>query len=91
MVRGQHLSQIKARLLWLAENVISPIKTQHATTGTSAATYKVLEPHYACIKEALKLPRAFSRLEDFTNTFNYRTEREAEIFQVKVYGLIRLN
>ena len=67
------------------------IKTEQAKSGTSAATYKVLEPHYVCIKEALKLPRAFSRLEDFTNTFNYRTEREAEIFQVKVYGLIRLN
>ena len=42
IVRWQHLSRIKARLLWLAENVISPIKTQQATSGTSAATYKVM-------------------------------------------------
>ena len=39
IVRWQHLSRIKARLLWLVENVFSPIKTQQATSGTSAATY----------------------------------------------------
>ena len=44
IIRWQHLFRIKARLLWLAENVISPIKTQQATSGTSAATYKVMEP-----------------------------------------------
>ena len=40
--RWQHLSPIKVRLLWLAKNVISPIKMQLAT---SAAIYKVMEPH----------------------------------------------
>ena len=46
IAREQHLSQIKARLLWLDENVFSPIKTQQATSGTSAATYKLMEPHW---------------------------------------------
>ena len=45
IVRWQHLSQIKAILLWLDENVFSPIKTQQATSRTSAATYKLMEPH----------------------------------------------
>ena len=45
IVRGQHLSPIKARLLWLVENVFSPIKMQQATSGTSAATYELMEPH----------------------------------------------
>ena len=40
IVKWQHLSRIKARLLWLVEIFFSPIKTQQATTGTSAATYK---------------------------------------------------
>ena len=44
VVRCQHLSQIKARLLCLAENVISPIKTRQATSGTSAAAYKLMDP-----------------------------------------------
>ena len=43
IVRGQHLSQIKARLLWLVENVISQIKTQQAISRTSAATDKLME------------------------------------------------
>ena len=41
----QHLSRIKARLFWQDENVSSPIKMQQATSGTSAATYKMMEPH----------------------------------------------
>ena len=45
IVRWQHLSQIKARLLWLVKNVFSTIKTQQATSGTCAATYKLMEPH----------------------------------------------
>ena len=46
VVRWQHLSRIKAKLLWLFENVLSPIKKQQATSRTSAATYKLMEPHY---------------------------------------------
>ena len=46
VVRGQHLSQIKARLLWLVENVLSPIKTQQPKSGTSAATYRLMEPQW---------------------------------------------
>ena len=46
IIRWQHLSRIKARLLWLAENAISPIKTHQAASGTSAATYKLMEPHW---------------------------------------------
>ena len=33
VVRGQNLSQIKARLLWQVENVLSLIKTQQPTSG----------------------------------------------------------
>ena len=47
IARWQHLSQIKAGLLWLVENVFSTIKTQQATSGTNAATYKLMEPHWA--------------------------------------------
>ena len=46
IARWQHLSQIKATLLWPVENVFSPIKTQQATSGTNAATYKLMEPHW---------------------------------------------
>ena len=49
IVRWQHLSRIKARLLWLVENVFSPIKMQQATSGTSAATYELMEPHCTII------------------------------------------
>ena len=45
IVRWQHLSRIKARLFWLAKNVFSPIQMQQATSGTSAATYELMEPH----------------------------------------------
>ena len=45
IAREQHLSQIKARLLRLVENVFSPIKMQQATSGTNAATYTLMEPH----------------------------------------------
>ena len=43
-VRWQHLSQIKASSLWLAENVFSPIKTERATSEASAATNKQMDP-----------------------------------------------
>ena len=43
--RWQHLSQIKARLLWLVENVFFLMKTQQAISGTSAATCQLMEPH----------------------------------------------
>ena len=46
MVRGLHLSQIKARLLGPVEDVFSQINMQQATSGTSAATYKLIEPYY---------------------------------------------
>ena len=46
IVRWQHLSRIKARLYWLVENDFFPIKTQQATSGTSAATYELMEPHW---------------------------------------------
>ena len=45
IVKGQRISQIKARLLGQVENVFSHIKTQQATSGTSAAIYKLMEPH----------------------------------------------
>ena len=41
----QHLSQIKARLFWIVENVFFLMKTQQALSGTSAATCKLMEPH----------------------------------------------
>ena len=44
------LIQEKASLLWLAENVVSPIKLQQATSGTSAATHKVMEPHWSNVQ-----------------------------------------
>ena len=46
-IRCKHVArwqQIKARLFWLAENVVLPMKTQQAISGTSAATYKLMEP-----------------------------------------------
>ena len=64
IVRWQHLSQIKARLLWLVENVFSPIKTQQATSGTSAATNKLMEPHWSnrdhCSESPARLTRTFA-------------------------------
>ena len=45
VIRWQHLSWIKDGLLWLAENVISQIKMQKATSVTSAATCKLIEPY----------------------------------------------
>ena len=45
IARWQDLSQIKARLLWLAENVLSQIKTQQPTSRTSAAAYELMERH----------------------------------------------
>ena len=45
IVRRQQLSQRKARLLWLVENAFSPIAVQQLTSGTSAATHKLMEPH----------------------------------------------
>ena len=45
VVRWQHLSWINARLLWLVEDVISPIKMQQATSLSSAATYKLMKPY----------------------------------------------
>ena len=44
IVRWQHFSRIKARLLLLAENVIAQMKTRQATPWTRAATYKLMEP-----------------------------------------------
>ena len=46
VARWQHLSQIKARLFWLVENVFFPMKTQQAISGTSAATCQLMEPHW---------------------------------------------
>ena len=46
IVRGQHISQIKAMLLGQVDSVFSHIKAQQATSGTSAATYKLMEPHW---------------------------------------------
>ena len=43
IIRWQHLSQVKARFLWLLENIFSSIKTQRAKSGTSA-TFKLMEP-----------------------------------------------
>ena len=44
IVRWQHLSQIKARLFWLVENIFFQLKTLLAKSGTSAATYDLMEP-----------------------------------------------
>ena len=46
IVRWQHLSQIKDRLFWPVENVFSFTKTQQAKSGTSVATYKLMELIY---------------------------------------------
>ena len=55
IVGWQHLCRIKARLLWLLEKVFPPIKTQQATSGTSAATYKVMEPHWYSMQDTAHL------------------------------------
>ena len=34
------------RWFGLVENIFFQLKTQHAKSGTSAATYKLMEPHY---------------------------------------------
>ena len=44
IIRWQHLSRIKARLLWRVEKVFFPIKTQQGTSVTSAATFELMEP-----------------------------------------------
>ena len=46
IVRWQHLSQIKARLFWLVENVFFQMKTILAIAETSSENYKLMEPHY---------------------------------------------
>ena len=46
IVRWQHLTQIKAGLFWLVENVFSLIKTQQAKSRTSAVTDKLMEPRF---------------------------------------------
>ena len=46
VIRWQHLSQIKARLFWIVENVFFLMKTQQAISETSAATCKLMEPHW---------------------------------------------
>ena len=46
VIRWQHLSQIKARLFWIVENVFFLMKTQQAISGTSAATCKLMESHW---------------------------------------------
>ena len=40
-------------MLWLVENAFSPIEAQQLTSGTSAATHKLMEPH--CYDSFLKL------------------------------------
>ena len=35
----------KSYVALLVENILSPIKTQQATSGASAATYKLMECH----------------------------------------------
>ena len=46
IVRWQHLSQIKAWLFWLVENIFFQLKTQQSKSGTCAATYKLMEHHW---------------------------------------------
>ena len=60
IVRWQHLSQIKVMLLWLDENVFSLIKTQQATYRTSAAAYKLMEPHCGALIPFQSLARISS-------------------------------
>ena len=47
-VRWQHLSQIKARLFWLVENIFFQLKMLQAKTGTGTAPYDLMEPHCRC-------------------------------------------
>ena len=46
IVRWQYLSQIKARLFGLVENIFFQLKMLQAKSGTSAATYDLMEPHW---------------------------------------------
>ena len=44
IIRWQHVSQIKARSFWLVENIFFSMETKQAVTGTSAATYVLIDP-----------------------------------------------
>ena len=45
IVRWQHLSQMKARLLWLVKKNFFQLKTLQAKSRISAATYDLMETH----------------------------------------------
>ena len=75
VARWQHLSLIKARLLWLVENVFSPIKMP--SSGTSAVTYKLMEPQSGKIK-------LFSETERFQSFTETTPDAAAAVLRVPV-------